>query len=61
MRLPAFFQSKTDKTIPSWTFIIFIPSVFLSNMALLKALYLSTFEATKKMDYAGAQLGTGLW
>ena len=35
-------------------------SVFPSNTALLKALYLATFEATKKMDYYDPKLGTGL-
>lgn len=35
-------------------------SVFPSDTALLKALYLATFEATKKMDYAHPQLGKGL-
>lgn len=32
-------------------------SVFTSSQALLKALYLATFEATKKMDYADQELG----
>ena len=35
-------------------------SVFPSNTALLKALYLATFEATKKMHYYDPKLGTGL-
>lgn len=35
-------------------------SVFPSDQALLKALYLTTFEATKKMDSADSQLGPGL-
>ena len=35
-------------------------SVFPSDTALLKALYLATFEATKKMDYEYSELGTGL-
>ncbi len=35
-------------------------SVFPSDTALLKALYLATFEATKKMDYEHSKLGTGL-
>lgn len=35
-------------------------SVFPSDQALLKALYLPTFEATKKMDSADSQLGPGL-
>lgn len=34
-------------------------SVFPSDTALLKALYLATFEATK-MDYEHSKLGTGL-
>lgn len=35
-------------------------SIFLCDTALLKALYLTTFEATKKMDYNNTKLGTGL-
>ncbi len=35
-------------------------SVFPSDTALLKAMYLATFEATKKMDYEHSELGTGL-
>lgn len=35
-------------------------SVFPSDQTLLKALYLATFEATKKMDSADSQLGPGL-
>ena len=35
-------------------------SVFPSDTALLKALYLATFEATKKMDSEYSELGTGL-
>ena len=35
-------------------------SVFPSDTALLKALYLATFEATKKMDYEYSELGTCL-
>ena len=36
-------------------------SVFPSDTALLKALYLATFEATKKVDYHNPGLGPGLW
>ena len=36
-------------------------SVFPSDTALLKALYLATFEATKKMDCNNPELGSGLW
>ena len=36
-------------------------SVFPSDTALLKALYLATFEATKKMDYNDSEPGTGIW
>ena len=36
-------------------------SVFPSGTALLKALYLATFEATKKMDNAAQKLGKSLW
>ena len=35
-------------------------SVFPSDTALLKVLYLATFEATKKVDYEHSELGTGL-
>ena len=36
-------------------------SVFPSDTALLKALYLATFEATKKMDQYDSKLGAGIW
>ncbi len=36
-------------------------SVFPSDTALLKALYLSTFEGDKEMDHAAKELGAGLW
>ena len=36
-------------------------SVFPSDTALLKALYLATFEATKKWTCNDPELGTGLW
>ena len=36
-------------------------SVFPTPAALLKALYLATYEATKKMDDAAKKLGKGLW
>ncbi len=36
-------------------------SVFPSDTALLKALYLATFEVTKKVDYHNPELGPSLW
>lgn len=36
-------------------------SVFPNDTALLRALYLSTFEAIQKVNIADTQLGPGLW
>ena len=36
-------------------------SVFPSDTALLKALYLATHEIAKKLDYAAAKLGQSSW